>query len=65
MTPEMHPDRLYVVNEVADFLRLSPKSVYAIPRSQLAVEKVGATGGGVRYWGRDVLAYLAGRRRAA
>ncbi len=63
MSESICPDRLYRVEHVAAFLDVKPKTVYAIGRHLLPVVHVGAgKNGAVRYWGRDVLAYLNARR---
>lgn len=64
MSELLHPDRFYSVPEVAETLRLRPKTVYSIPSRVLPRHRVGPKGGRIVFRGRDVLEYLKTMRRA-
>ncbi len=62
MTPKViHPEAIYTADEVAEYLKIQRKEVYGIPEELLPKRRVGARGGAVRYYGRDVLQYVLGR----
>lgn len=57
---DIHPTRIYTADEVARYLKIRRKEVYAIPEELLPKRRVGARGGAVRYAGHDVLRYAIG-----
>ena len=62
---EIHPDRLYTTEQVAEYLDLHRDTVYRIPRSLLRRTAVGPKGGRTKIMGRDLLAYLRGEKAVA
>lgn len=60
--PELHPDRLYGVEEVRVILRpnrpMHPDTVYRIPERLLPKTRVGPSRGSTMWKGRDLMRYL-------
>ena len=76
--PEPHivPDQLYTPYETAELLRMEPKGddvknrkrkmenrVYDIDPRELIKTRMGAKGGRLVFWGRDILGFIEGRRQ--
>ena len=60
---DIEPNRLYLVSEVANFLRCSLSNAYGLLQSgALARTMVGAGRKGLRVRGQDLLAFLDERR---
>lgn len=73
----IEPDRLYSPVEVAVILRMESSAsdmkkrkramenrVYDMNPKELARIRMGAKGGRLMFWGRDILGYIEGRRVA-
>lgn len=60
-TNGIKPFRLYLPEEVCDFLRLKDKaSVYNIPETELPRQRIGPNRGSIRYYGLHILQYVQG-----
>ncbi len=56
-------EKLYLVNEVSEFLRCKRTNVYDLATNgELVCIKVGARNGGIRFMGSDILDFLEKRR---